>query len=231
MIRIGSIYRWPLDLLSIKYFWEVYYLKNIFNFKKCNWMTVEMQKENAKREKNVSLKEVWFSVSAVLPVFGKPSLLFPLGVGAAGPKASCQQDRIHLEGGAGLRACEWIFTLSVPHSVQWPAFSMWGQVCTYFVFQLGTWDFLFGCFGQTVSFPRTAQTLKSGVHFPTNITVIHVVSLCAPSAAPILLLWFHRIWLTGWLLWIQKRRLIPCSTTSSLTHLAWGEIPFLCFIT
>lgn len=144
-------------------------------------MTVEMQKE---RRMQVP-KEVWFSVSAVLPLFGKPSLLFLLGVGAAGPKASCQQERIHLEGNAGHGACEWIFTLCVPHFVQWPAFSMWGQVCTYFVFQLSTWGFFcflvfFGCFGQTVFFPRTAQTLKSGVHFPPN-------PCCFPSALRVLL--------------------------------------------
>lgn len=111
MSRTGSVYRWPLDLLSVKYFWDVSFI-NFFFFcliQKYIWMTVWMQ-----QEKRVSvLKEAWFSVSAVLPVFGKPSLLFPLGVGAAGPTASRQQDRIHLEGGAGLRACEWIFTLGV----------------------------------------------------------------------------------------------------------------------
>lgn len=186
-----------------------------------------MQKE----KRTYILKEVWFSVSAVLPVFGKPSLLFPLGVGAAGPKASRQQDRIHLEGGAGLHACEWIFTLGVPHSVQWPVSSMWGHVCAYFVFQPSTWGFFLVVLAGWCPSLDLPKTMKFCVHFPPNITVISVVfPLCSKCFSSSLLLSFHRIWLTGWLLWIQKRRLIPCSTMSSLIHLAWGEVPFLCFI-
>lgn len=106
-----------------------------------------------------------------------------------------------------------------------------GGMFALILFSSPVHEVFFGCFGRMVSFPWPAQTMTFCVHFPPNITVISVVfPLCSKCFSSSLLLSFHRIWLTGWLLWIQKRRLIPCSTMSSLIHLAWGEVPFLCFI-
>lgn len=75
-------------------------------------------------------------LSSVLPVLGQPPLLFPVGVGAAGPAAFGQQKRVHPEGDANLHTCKCFFFFLF--STRCSSFFIHLRACLHFLFGLQT---------------------------------------------------------------------------------------------
>lgn len=103
--------------------------------------------------------------------------------------------------------------------------AIWGHVCT---FCLAFSQHPHNCFTSQSS-PRKPPLLQGWCKCSTlhivNIPAVFILhqNCCIVFHRLILL---HRIWSTGWLLWTQMQRFVPCSNTSSLTLSAWGETCF-----